>query len=81
MKLSRLTPGQLVWEIKRSKKGSIRYNECYTIKILSIDLQEDSILASYNGNPPQTFKYEDCKYWKIRQPKPKKILDSDILSY
>jgi uncharacterized protein YcnI len=71
--ITKLVPGQVVYSIRRQKMGNttVSYNACYTIKIVSINIEAGSVVASWNGNRPQTFYSKSIKSWKVKEPVPK----------
>lgn len=70
MKLEKLTPGQIVYSAERGRMGNTtEYTvRLYRVKIISINLANQSVEASWNGNPPQKFYRGTWKKWRVEEP-------------
>lgn len=66
--ISKLKPGQIVWNIRRHKMGNttVRTLSVYEIRVISVG--EFSVLASWNGNPAKHYTQRDIEKWKLKQP-------------
>lgn len=74
--LSRLQPGQIVYSVESVGCGNtnIRRKTLYKVKIVEIDAEKRTVLASWNGNPPRVWTERMIAKWKVKEPKPKIIL-------
>jgi hypothetical protein len=68
--LSRLTVGQVLYSVERVKMGntSMRRGALYRVRITEIC--EDSVMASWNGNPPRRYGLRAIKKWRVNEPRP-----------
>lgn len=73
MKFSSLKEGMTVYSVTRQKMGNttISRDACHAICIISIDAERQSVVASWNGNRPQTFYGNSVKRWRLSRPTPK----------
>lgn len=78
--INRLKPGQIVFSIESYKMGNtnIRCKGLWEVRIVEVNLQNNFVIASWNGNPPKKFLLRDIKKWRVKRPEPKgKILGQD----
>lgn len=77
--INRLKPGQIVYEVRRSKCGNttVSRGNLYELKIIKVNLDENYVIASWNGNPAQTYRERSIKKWKVKKPKPKTTVFGD----
>ena len=64
--LEKLTPGQILWDVKKHRTGNtmVRTTSLYKVKVLEV--HEDHIIASWNGNAPR--KWRDVKHLRTKKP-------------
>jgi hypothetical protein len=72
--INNLKVGQILWQIKRVKCGNttMTTNCLYTVKVVEIAEDKQSIMASWNGNPPRKYHLKDVKKLKVNKPEPKR---------
>jgi hypothetical protein len=78
--INRLKPDQIVYEVRRQQMGRVKisYGALYALKIIEVDIDNQKVFASWNGNPPQWYSERSFKKWRVNKPKPKsKILGTD----
>lgn len=66
-----LKVGQIVWSVIRQKVGNTTMirDAVFPVKIISIDLENGTVVASWNGNRPTTCYEREIKNWKVKEPK------------
>jgi hypothetical protein len=60
--ISRLKPGQIVYDVRSKKPG-----DYYQVEIIDVGL--DSVLASWNSNKPRRYYAQDLRRWRVSRPK------------
>lgn len=72
--ISRLKPGQIVWRVLRRKMGNttVSCGDLFQGKI--VEVHEDHVIASWNGNKPEKFYPHQIKNWKVNRPEPKSYI-------
>lgn len=70
MKLEKLTPGMVVYDVHSTRMGNTTMTSLgtWTVKIVSVDQEARSCVASWNGNRPQTFYEGTVKKWTEQKP-------------
>lgn len=68
MKLTSLKPGDLVFNVEKTKMGNttLKTISIYPVKI--IEVHENHVIASWNGNAPKRFGENVVSKWKKKQP-------------
>lgn len=71
MTLDKLQPGATVYSIRRYRMGNtpLRSTAIYKVKIVSVDPERGSVLASLNGGPPKTFFRRTWSKWRMKEPR------------
>jgi len=71
--ISRLVPGQTVYEVVRQKCGNTTASRgaLYSIKILAVDRDSKTVIAAWNMNAPREYTERSIKKWKIKKPQPR----------
>ena len=74
--INKLSPGQTVYSVERRRMGNttIRIGSLFGVKIISVDVENHKVVASWNGNPPKVFYAKSIKAWKVKKPEPKGTL-------
>jgi len=70
MKITDLQPGQIVYDCHRTKLGNTTMSSMgiWEVRIVSVDLENNRVEASWNGNRPQ-WRYESSwKKWRKVRP-------------
>ena len=70
MKLEKLKPGMVVYDVGRSKMGNttIRTVGVWRVRIVSVDMDTRRVMASWNSNPPKTFYPREVAKWREKEP-------------
>lgn len=68
MKLTSLKPGDLVFNVEKTKMGNttLKTISIYPVKI--IEVHENHVIASWNGNAPKRFGENSVSKWKKKEP-------------
>lgn len=66
--LTALKPGDILYEVSREKAGNTTMTRtvCRPVKI--IEVHENHVLASWNGNPPRKFFGATISRWRRSKP-------------
>jgi len=70
MKIENLKPGMTVYDVRSHKMGNttLRSMGVWSVKIISIDLEKQSVECSWNGNAPRKVYRNTWSKWKAKQP-------------
>ena len=70
MRLSSLKPGMIIYDVGRRKMGNTTLStvSVWTVEIVSVDLDDGSVVARWNGNPPQTYGVRSITKWRLAKP-------------
>lgn len=70
MKIENMQPGQQVWSVQRHKMGNttITTVSLYPVRIVSVDLKDRTVTASWNSNPQRVYREADAKKWRKDKP-------------
>ncbi len=70
MKITNLQPGQTVYDCHKSTLGntSIRSMGIWHVHIISVDLERNTVEASWNHNRAQTYREKTWKKWRKSKP-------------
>ncbi len=70
MKLENLAPEQIVYDAHKSKMGNttMRSMGVWQVKIISVDLERQTVEASWNDNSPRTYGKESWSKWRAVKP-------------
>jgi hypothetical protein len=71
--ISRLTPGQIVYDRHRYQMGNTTMSAWGTWEVRIIEVHADKgwVLASWNGNRPQRYDTKAIAKWRVKRPEPK----------
>lgn len=70
MVLKKLKPGMTVWMVKPATGLSI-FNgrwETWSINIIEIDVINEKVFASWNGNKPEWYYKHSWSKWRLKRP-------------
>ncbi len=69
-----LKVGDVVWDCHRTKMGNTNISKMgsWEVKIVSINTEEESVMASWNHNPPERFGRHAIKKWRRTPAKQRK---------
>jgi hypothetical protein len=70
MKIEKLTPGQIVYDVRRQNMGNTTISTVavFSVEIVSVDAEEGVVVASWNSNPPQRFYRQTWSKWRAKKP-------------
>jgi len=70
MKLEKLQPGMVVYDVHSTRMGNttLRTLGVWLIRIVSIDADRRTCVASWNGNTPRTYYESEISKWKAEEP-------------
>lgn len=68
MVISKLKAGDTVWSISRTKMGNTNIPTVSVHPIQIIEVNETSVVASWNHNAPKRFDLNTIKGWKKEKP-------------
>ena len=70
MKFEKLKPGMVVYDVHKTKIGNTTRSTLgtWTVRIISVDPEKRSCMASWNSNPPQRFYEHSINKWKAERP-------------
>lgn len=70
MKFENLKPGQIVYSVYRHRMGNtmLRTVDVYKVEIVSVDLEDQTVVASWNGNRPERFAPSVWMGWRMKEP-------------
>ena len=71
--ISKLQPSQTVWELRKQKANGRSRTALFSLRIVSVDLEKNTVVASWNSNPPMTYHDKSIRKWKAKRPEPKRI--------
>ena len=60
--LKKMSPGMTVFDVKKAT-GSV-----WPVKIKEIDLENERVFASWNGNEPEWFARKVWSKWRLKRP-------------
>lgn len=68
--LSKLKPGMIVYSVQRQRMGNTTMSRgcLFNVEIISVDHEDESVVASWNSNKPQRFFKNSWSKWKIKKP-------------
>jgi hypothetical protein len=71
--ITRLKAGQIVWDLQRNTAGNttMKRDDLYEVKIIKVNLEENHVIASWNGNKPRRYNEREIKKWRVKEPVPK----------
>ena len=72
-KINKLSPGQIVYSVESHRMGNTtrRIKSLYTVQIISVDIENETVIASWNSNPPRTYYGNSISKWRVKKPEPK----------
>lgn len=70
MVIKKLKPEMTVYDC-RLTKGLQRFNSkwsTYNVYVKEVDIENNKVLASWNGNPAEWYSERTWKKWRIKRP-------------
>ena len=70
MKIEKLQPGMVVYDVGRTKMGNTTMStvSVWSVRIVSIDVEARTVVASWNNNQNETFRERAWSKWRLKQP-------------
>ena len=70
MKIESLKPGMVVYDVGRRKMGhtTVSTVSVWRVRIVSVDLERQTVQASWNGNAVQSFREASIRKWRKSAP-------------
>jgi hypothetical protein len=70
MKFEKLKPGMVVYDVHREKMGNTTLSTVgtWTVRIVSVDADTRSCMASWNTNPPTRHYEHTIRKWRENKP-------------
>lgn len=70
MKLESLKPGMVVYDVGRTKMGNttITTVSVWMVRIVSVDAERRTVVASWNTNRERTCYEHQWKKWRLKKP-------------
>ena len=70
MKIEKLQPGQVVFNVVRQNMGNttMKTTSVFKVYIKEIDPEKQWVLASWNGNPARKFYKRTVSKWREKKP-------------
>ena len=70
MKIDKLKPGQIVYDVGRHKMGNTTLSTVavWSVRIVSVAEDGRSVVASWNNNKPHTYYARDVAKWRLSEP-------------
>lgn len=70
MKLSSLKPGDVVYSVGRRRMGNTRMTRqaVWPVFIVSVNADDQSVIASWNGNKARRYSAAQVKRWRKTPP-------------
>ena len=71
IKIDKLKPGMIVYDVHSYKMGNTTISSVgvWDVEILEVDLGRVTVLASWNGNRPETYHARAGKFsWRAKRP-------------
>lgn len=66
--LSKLTPGQILYDVHSERMGNTTIRRQGVWKVRVIEVYEDHAVVSWNGNPPRKYRERDIKPLRVKEP-------------
>ena len=70
MKIESLKEGMEVYDVHSHRMGNtvLRTLGCWDVRIVSIDLEDHTVMASWNGNAVRKYYQGDWSRWRLNKP-------------
>lgn len=68
--ISKLQPGQTVWDAHTHRMGNTtqRTLGVWEVRIESVDVEKQTVVGSWNNNPPEKFYRRSWSKWRLKKP-------------
>jgi hypothetical protein len=70
MKIDKLQPGQIVYDVGRVKMGNTTISTVavWNVRIVSVDVDAGTVVASWNSNPERKYYGREIRRWRAKRP-------------
>lgn len=70
MTIKKLAPGMTVYDVHSTKMGNTTISSVgvWFVKIVSVDVENRTVVASWNSNAPRKYYPKSWSKWKAKQP-------------
>ena len=70
MTFDKLQPGVVVYDVQKHRMGNTTMPtvSVYEVRIISADPEKQTVLASWNNNRPQTYRFSRWSKWRVKRP-------------
>lgn len=70
MKIEKLKPGQIVYDVHRHKMGNTTLTSMgvWNVRIVEVNIEKQTVLASWNCNQEQTYYRGTWGKWRANKP-------------
>jgi hypothetical protein len=70
MKFEKLRPGMVVYDVHKRQMGNIKISTVgvWSVRIISVDAENQRVTAVWNGNPAKTFPRHEAEKWRGKEP-------------
>ena len=70
MKIEKLQPGMVVYDVGRHKMGNTTIStvSVWSVRIVSVDAEARTVVASWNSNPAKTYREGVWSKWRAKRP-------------
>ena len=65
-----IKPGQILFTVSRRKMGNTNLSSIvvHRVCVVSVDEDRQTVMASWNGNPPREYRIREYSKWKVSEP-------------
>jgi hypothetical protein len=70
MKIDKLQPGMIVYDVHKYRMGNTMISTVgvWPVQIIDVDKGKSIVTASWNGNPPKRFYRIEWSKWRLNKP-------------
>ena len=70
MTFDKLQPGTIVYDVQKQRMGNTTMPtvSVYEVRIISVDAEKQTVVASWNNNRPQTYTFSRWSKWRVKRP-------------
>ena len=71
MTIDKLKPGVIVYDVQRYRMGNttLRSVGVWEVRIVSVDTETQTVVASWNHNRPEVYRSRIWSKWRLKKPK------------
>ncbi|MCW0399243.1 hypothetical protein ACQHIH_21720 (plasmid) [Xanthomonas sontii] len=70
MKIEKLQPGQVVYDVGKTRMGNTTLTtvSVWPVTIVSVDLERGTVIARWNGNSERKYRASQIAKWRTSKP-------------